>query len=230
MLIEGQSAYLLHCRKYTDSRIILELLTEQYGRVSGVFRYKQSAKKSTPIQAFTSLYVDWKGNAGLKTFLNVEPYGKAIQLRSKNLYCALYLNEILQRVLPQEDACDSVFILYAETINNLAKIENDMTSREACLRVFELNLLEQLGFAINFVEDVSQDLISQGKSYRYVVGEGFAPNVSAREGGFSAEIIIAIREYDFSDPTVLKYAKHLCRQALQPLIGNRALNSRDFFR
>ncbi len=230
MAIEGQRAYLLHSRKYTDSRVILELLTQEYGRVSAVFRYRHSAKKSTPVQAFVPLYVDWKGRAGLKTILNLEPNGVPLRLESTNLYCGMYLNEILQRVLPQEDPCDAIFEQYQRAIAELSEINDEPYKREQCLRVFELDLLEQLGFAINFSEDIHQNPISTGQKYRYINAEGFVLDTSGGPDGFPAEVVFAIRDRKFSSPVSLKYAKLLCRRALQPLIGNKPLNSREFFR
>lgn len=231
MPVEEQAAYLLHSRKYTDTRIIVELLTLEYGRISAVFR--KNNKRPTAMQTFAPLLVNWHGKSSLKTLTHVESQGYAVQLDSIALYCGFYLNEILMRSLPQEDSVEPIFHLYKKTIKSLAANDSAKVSLqlEQDLRLFEIALLEILGFGINFFEDVNQEIIEAKDDvfYRFNEGSGFVKDNSSSKNLFPASIIVAIRDSEMNDRTTLLYAKKLCRTALKNLVGDKPLKSRELF-
>ncbi|MFL0799107.1 MAG: DNA repair protein RecO [Agarilytica sp.] len=239
--IEEQPAFLIHSRKYTDSRILVELLTRDYGRVSAVLRQGGKSRRQIKIQPFTPLLVSWKGSGGLKTVTYNEMSGAAIHLLSDNLFCGMYLNELLLRCLPQEDACEAVYSLYYKTVSaiSILDFDSEQADVEAALRVFEFTLLGELGFGIDMYCDIHQSEIVQGSDllYRFEEGLGFVPVFSEvrdtpeRFGAnliFPADVIVALREARF-DERILKYAKMFSRQVLRPLLGDRPLNSRALF-
>ncbi|MFL0803096.1 MAG: DNA repair protein RecO [Agarilytica sp.] len=242
MQIEEQPAFLIHSRKYTDSRIIIELLTRDFGRVSGVLRQGGKSSRQAKIQPFTSLLVNWKGNGALKTVTHKEALAAPIQLLSGSLFCGLYLNELLLRSLPLEDNCDSVYRLYHKTISLISSFDYDEEKYciEAALRKFEFALLTELGFGVDFYSDIQQEEIVRGSErfYRFIEGEGFMRVVVECDHGdggivksgslFPSDVIVALREERF-DESILKYAKYFCRQALRPLIGEKPLNTRALF-
>ncbi len=241
MQIEEQPAFLIHSRKYTDSRIIIELLTRDFGRVSGVLRQGGKTGRQAKIQAFTPLLVNWKGNGALKTVTHKETLEAPVHLLSGNLFCGLYLNELLLRSLPLEDNCESVYQLYHKTISLISSFdyEKEQSCVEVALRTFEFTLLAELGFGVDFYSDIEQQAIVRGSglSYRFIEGEGFML-VVFNDGAilgkntpsvlFPADVIVALREACFDEQS-LKYAKHFCRQALRPIIGDKPLNSRALF-
>ncbi len=229
--VDQQPAFLIHTRNYSDSRILLELLTRDYGRVSAVRRFSRKSLKQFGVQAFTPLVVSWMGKTSLKTLTMVESNGRAFPLESDCLYCGFYLNELIQRCLPQEDPCDAVYELYQDTLRVLSTANRDRKMLEKHLRIFELGLLEALGFGIDFYHDVSGAEIRSGCDYRYVEGEGFYALGQKNMAGlnvFSAEVLVTIREQVYEGDSLL-YAKRLCRQALAPLLGSRPLKSRELF-
>lgn len=233
-MIESENCFLLHTRNYTDSRLLVDLLTEHYGRVSGVMRRPKSGKQSGMIQAFTPLLVSWRGKSSLKTVNAVEARGRSFALHAKSLFCGFYINEILQRVLPEEDPCSAVFSLYAKTLEQLSwdVPDEQLQTLESNLRHFELSLLETLGFGVDFTTDLYQHEIigsSQGW-YRFVDGEGFLPVSVEGDACYPAEVLVKIGARDFQDTQTRYYAKRLCRQLLKPLLGSRPLKSRDLFR
>ncbi len=241
MQIEEQPAFLIHSRKYTDSRIIIELLTRDHGRISGVLRQGGKSSRQTKIQPFTPLLISWRGNGALKTVTHKEAFDVPVNLLSGSLFCGLYLNELLLRSLPLDDSCESVYRLYHKTISVISSFDYDSEkpSIEAALRKFELTLLAELGFGIDLYSDIQQEEIIGGSEqvYRFIDGEGFMPvaldcvraEASNIQGSlFPSDVIVALREERF-DEQVLRYAKYICRQALRPLIGEKPLNTRALF-
>ena len=229
--VDQHPAFLIHSRNYSDSRTLVELLTRDHGRVSAVRRFNRKSLKHYGVQAFTPLIVSWSGKTALKTLVLVEAAAAPITLRSDCLYCGFYLNEVIQRCLPQDDPCEAVYDLYHRTLQAIASSGNDRPLLEACLREFELELLEALGFGIDFYSDVSGAEITEGAYYRFVEGEGFHTVMESNPRAaniFPAAALRAIREHHFNRET-LPYAKRLCRQAMTPLLGSRPLKSRELF-
>lgn len=232
MQVDNQQAYLIHSRKYTDSRILVELLTRDYGRVSGVLRQSSKSLRQTKVQPFTSLLVSWKGTGSLKTLLHTEALALSQHLVAGNLFCGFYLNELILRCLQPDDSCELIFELYASTISQLEHVTSQ-PALELLLREFEFRLLGELGYGINFETDIHEATISAKEQgfYRFVIGEGFMPvfdgDVSL-QWDFSAASLVAMRENKY-DVEVLRAAKRLSRQALRPLLGDKPLKSRELF-
>lgn len=235
MHVDEQPAFLIHSRKYTDSRIIVELLTRDYGRVSGVLRQSAKSKRQTKVQPFSPLIVTWKGKSALKSLWQAEALSAPLPLLGSNLFCGLYLNELLLRCLPQDDSCEPIFGLYLNTITKLSKLgaQPDQVELEKVLRTFEFQFLTELGFGINFESDINEKMITVDAQQRYhfASGDGFIPVASGElPKGFvySAASLVAIREQNYAIES-LRSAKRLSRQAFKVLLGDKPLKTRELF-
>ncbi|MFL0809649.1 MAG: DNA repair protein RecO [Agarilytica sp.] len=241
MRVDNQAAYLIHSRQYTDSKVILNVLTPDYGRVSLVHRQSPKSKKSK-LQAFTPLSCSWQGKSALKTAMQIEMLHPAFQLQGNALYCGIYLNELVERCLAQDDPHEEIYYSYQRAVARLSELGREETQIdiERSLRSFEFQLLESLGFAIDFEYDVQQAPIVQNSqsAYVFVVDEGFVPlavddeksrNESLlRRDVFPSKAIHDIKAGEFNSEA-LKYAKRLARIALQPLLGSKPLKARELF-
>jgi len=235
MIIEGQSAFIIHSRKYTDSRMLVELLTEHHGRVSCVFRNSRSKKSSNHLQAFTPLVVNWQGKTALKTLTMVESSAAPFRLSGTALYCGFYLNELIERTLVAEDSCVEIFQLYGDGLAQISRADVSREELEIYLRCFEMELLNQLGFGINFYEDIEHKPIvdSNACGYQYRVGVGFEKiylSKKSRADCIPGAVLVDIREGNLARAASRKYAKSLCRKAIQSVLGDKPLKARDFFR
>lgn len=239
MNVEQQHAYLIHSRKYTDSRILVEFVTEEYGRISGVLRQsgKSSGKsKNHKVQAFTPYVLSWKGNASLKTITQVESLAAPFCLSAENLFCGMYLNEVLLRALPQDDECRGVFELYARSLKRISELNyhSEVRCIEQVLREFEFGLLNEMGFGIDFYFDAQQSEIglSEEANYIFSPNEGFVlcdnENIVSRQTLYSSSVIIALREKQYNKDA-LRYAKALSRHALSSVIGDKPIKARELF-
>ena len=106
---------------------------------------------------------------------------------------------------------------------------------ENILRVFELRLLAELGYAINLSDDyVTNEPIMKGKLYKFIPDFGFEMVILSKDeefpdNVFEGETLVAIREMDMEGKTVAKSAKRLLRLAFASLLGEKPLNSRNLF-
>jgi DNA repair protein RecO (recombination protein O) len=155
-------------------------------------------------------------------------------LREDNLLSGLYLNELLIRLLPRFDPHPALFVGYGEAIEAL---QSD--SGEIALRRFELILLTELGYRIDWWSDTNQDPIAESGQYFFDPAQGFSPALpsSAAEltqKRISGAVLLAVGNYlkggALPQRQALLMMKEVTRVAISQLTQGRTLNSRDIFR
>ncbi len=161
--VEGQRAYVLHTRPFKETSYLVDYLTPDFGRIRVVVKGARRAKSRLrqAVQPFLPLDISWRGHSDLKTLTAGEPVAINPFLRGRSLWCGLYLNELVMRMLPAWDSCPRLFAYYRLALGSL----DDLEAREAVLRVFERRLLEELGFAVSFTHT--------GDDQRAIVASGY---------------------------------------------------------
>lgn len=233
MLSSAQYAYVLHQRPYTDSRLLIEFLTEDSGLIRAVARVPGKRQKGI-FQCFQRVHLEFWGTSDLKTLRGCESAGvTTLSLSGDTLYCGFYINELLQRLLPLEEPCPEIFRAYEAVVAELALCRS-RPEQESGLRCFEFFLLEYLGFAV--VLDtcaVTGAEVQPELAYVFEAGSGLHENAQlSRHSGawvIPGAQLLAMARRDFTDPAVRKSAKKITRVALRQLLGPRPLGSKDLF-
>lgn len=232
MRIALQPAFVLHCRPYRETSLIIDLFTRDYGRVAVVARGVRSSKsRLKPIlQPFVPLLVSWHGKGELMTLSAAEGQGAPFWLQGECLLSAFYLNELLVRVLHKYDSYPKLYTIYHET---LIELQRDKLEQKT-LRIFEKKLLEELGYGLQL-----QYHIPEGKPFNAELSYSFYPeqgfeltpesknNVQSRV--FLGSSLLALASESLDCPEVLRDAKRLMRLAFAPLLGSQPLHSRKLF-
>ncbi|WP_019614424.1 DNA repair protein RecO [Psychromonas ossibalaenae] len=230
MSIECHNAFILHRRPYRETSQLIDLFCQDVGKVSLVYKGGRSGtrmRRGTP-QPFTLLQVSYFGRGSLKTVKSFEAQTQVVPLAGDRLYLAMYINELIYRLVQAETACDGLFECYQETLLALA----GEIDPQVALRRFELTLLDTLGYGVNFEEDIySGELIEAGYDYQYQQQAGFFAKqaIHNKDSVYRGEELLALASRDFSDPQILKAAKRFCRQALAHFLGDKPLHSRALF-
>src|SRR5690606_14294657 len=141
------------------------------------------------------------------------------------LFGGLYLNELLIRLLPAEDAHPALFEHYLATLPALAAHR----PLEPLLRAFEWRLLGELGYGFALETDIAGRPVEPRRLYRLLPDAGLEPVESFQPGLFSGAELLAMAEADWQVPGALAAAKRLMRQALAPHLAGRPLVSRELF-
>jgi DNA repair protein RecO (recombination protein O) len=228
MRVNLQPAYVLHHRPYRETSVILDLLTEEHGRISAVARGVRQARSSLKplLQPFIPLLITWQGKSELMTLLGAEANGYHRGLAGAGLLSGLYVNELLMRVLPKFDTHPGLYTIYQQTLLELA----DSGSLQKSLRIFEKNLLEALGYGLHLTHDIHHQDIVAGHFYRYHIEQGFEPVPATENSGlFSGSSLLAFAADELHEASVLQEIKRLMRMALAPLIGQYPLRSRQLY-
>jgi len=229
MSIILQPAFVLHRRAYRETSLIIELFTQDGGRISVVARgiRKARSRMAALLQPFMPLLVSCHGKGELQTLSQAEPNGYTQVLSGSNLRCGFYLNELLMRLLPKHDPHVQLFEVYRQTLEELNKISAEGT-REKVLRLFEKKLLVEIGYGLPLKQEQQFDNESR---YRFDVEQGFLPCVQDRSGQsgiFAGKTLNALLSENFEDSQSLQEMKRLMRFVLATLLG-RPLESRRLF-
>jgi len=239
-----EPAYLLHLRRYRNTSALTEILTANHGRLGavakGVFsKGKHAQQLRSQLQLATPLLVAMSGRSELKSLTHLESVGHALiphagaesgtQATGNALYCVMYLNELLVRLLPVQLACPSLFASYQVALEHLSRHENP----EIVLRRFELQLLDTLGYGIDFsFESDGEQVIRTDGCYRFLPATGFVrqPQAGGQADEFVGRDLLAIGASVFESESTLRAAKRLMRLAINHHLNGRPLNSRALFK
>lgn len=225
---ELTSAFVLHTRPFKETSLIVELFTEACGRVNVLAKGVRGNRKSSNralLQPFQLVTVSWIGRGELKTLKQIEPDGFAHRLQGIASLSALYLNELLLRLFIQWDPHPDVFHLYKISLQHLHSGDKP----NLILREFELELLDVLGYAIDWQHDIYGDVIEETMSYGFIPEQGFIPQLQAPEDTWLAEgsIILAVAEHQWHISGAPALARKVCRLNIDQLLNGKELNSRQ---
>ncbi|WP_439133859.1 DNA repair protein RecO [Pseudomaricurvus sp.] len=228
MRVELQPAYILHSRPFRDTSLILDCLTDDYGRLSLIAKGARSAKSRQRqlCQPFAPLLLSWQGKSSLKTLTSIESRQLPLGLQGEFLFSGLYLNELLTRLVPEQDSCPEIYQSYETALHQLAEKE----TLEPVLRAFELRMLEDLGYHLDLTSDADGAELQPSVVYQWWPEQGWriaSDTITAQN--FSGAHLLALRDAVFQDPEVLRSAKILTRLLFKPLLGDRPLQSRKLF-
>ncbi|MFZ5723986.1 MAG: DNA repair protein RecO [Pseudomonadota bacterium] len=223
-------AFVLHARAWRESSQLVELLSVEHGRIGVLTRGNRGARRGTPLQPFRRYRIALSGRGELRRAGSTEALGAPHLLQGRALYAALYLSELLVRLLHRDVPVPDVVELYAATLDRLAAD----TALEPALRCFEKQLLDELGYGHRYGETVDGRPVAAGELYTFEPERGVRPAMpgSPAVACHSGRALLALERGDFTglDADVLQDAKRLMREALAPHLGDRPLQSRALFR
>ncbi len=175
---QGELAYVLHSHDWSESSLILELLTRTHGRVVAVAKgAKRPYSQLRPVlMPFQRLHVGFgaKRTEDTEVWLlrQAEWAGGPAWPGGAALLPGFYLNELLMRLTARHDPHPALFDAYAQTLQAMA----EPSLLQAGLRAFELILLRELGHLPDLsVETVSQAALLGGQSYELHAQLGVVP-------------------------------------------------------
>lgn len=214
---------LLHRRPYTDSRVLVELLTERHGRVSGVLRQRVAATNRADL--FVNYDLVWRGRNELVNVSHCEPV-RSYRLSGRSLFSGLYVNELVMKTTRSRQLVSGLYDQYLQALKALQH-NSDL---EPPLRSFERRLLESLGLGVQFDREMPQgDPIDPHHSYQFLPEQGFQRLPADAAGGMKGASLLAVAQDDYSTADSRQAAKFVLRTALQDFIGDQPIVSRSLF-
>ncbi len=223
---DQQPVFVLHTYPFKETSLVVELFSRDFGRVAAVAkgaRRPRSAMRGM-LQSFQPLLATWSGKSELRNLHSLEWGEGLLLLNGEALMCGFYLNELLLRLLPREDAHEALFQYYTETLRVLAA----GADAPSTLRRFELRLLQQLGYALPLTEDVGGVHIVPETVYCYVAERGALPESDGEIGvQLAGKTLLDMACEDYTDPVTQQQSKQLMRTLLAHYLGEKPLYTRQ---
>ncbi|HEY3859352.1 MAG TPA: DNA repair protein RecO [Gammaproteobacteria bacterium] len=222
-------AYLLHQRAWRETSRLLEIWSREHGRIGLVARgvRRPNSPQRSLLQPFMPLLMSWSQRSELGNLGAVETSGMAAALRGRPLMAAFYMNELLLRLLPRQDAHPGLYDAYAVTLDALAGARP-----AAALRIFETQLLSAIGYGLNLGQTSSGEDVDVETDYLYDLEDG--PRLAQGRKGpgvpVSGRALLALQSGALDDADDLKAAKRLLAAALERHLDGRALKTSGVMR
>ena len=224
------NAYILHTRSYKNTSLLVDAFSQNYGRLS--FVVKGAKRNNSPMQGliepFNSLFLVWGGRGELKNLYKAESTSPIINLQGDHLYAGFYVNELIMYLLHKDEAHAELFLSYQDCLKKLSKKQET----NVILRYFELALLAELGYGVNFKHDARNDAdIDENKYYQH----DFDLGISEYRGDdqsvlkITGDTLIALDNRELCTDQHKKEAKRLLRRILEFYLEGRPIKAREFF-
>jgi DNA repair protein RecO (recombination protein O) len=222
-----EPCFLLHARPFGDTSIIADVFTESSGKVSIMAKGAKNPRSKFfgHLLPFSALRIIVTGKSEMKTLTQIDSDFVSQSVKGPHdLYTYLYVNELMMRLLPKGLPNQELYDLY----QNFVELARADAVSELDLRVFELDLLDVLGYGINFDTDSKDNSeFKDSVIYSYIPEKGFHHTGDVE--GFSAKEILAIKNRTLKGIDKLKL-KQLLQVAISTCLDGRELSSREFFK
>lgn len=222
-----QPGFVLHAWPYKETSLIVDVLTRDYGRVALIAKgaKRPHSKLRAVLQTFQPLQLGWSGRAEVRTMTAAEWLGGMRPLEKSGLLYGFYLNELLVKFLPREEAHATLFDRYVSTLNQLAHEE----PAAIVLRCFELALLRESGLVgdLGVCAEMRAPVLAE---QTYVLDPERGPRparVADTVPVVLGKTLLDMQGGDYSDPVTLQQSKPLMRFLLGHHLHGASLNTRQ---
>jgi DNA repair protein RecO (recombination protein O) len=227
--VDGAAAFLLHAHPYSETSLVLDVFARDHGRLALLARGARRPRSSlrSVLIGFQPLELSWFGGGEVKTLAKAEWTGGLPLLGGKALLLGYYLNELLLKLLPREDAHAALYDAYADALGALAR----GAAAAAELRRFEKALLREIGYGLTLDRDAeSGEPVRADRQYVYAVGRGaLGAHGGDERPTIAGKTLLDLAADDYGDPRTLAEAKALMRQLIVHYLGGQPLQSRRVF-
>ncbi|MCL5974774.1 MAG: DNA repair protein RecO [Gammaproteobacteria bacterium] len=226
--MEFTQAFVLHQRPYRETSLLVDVFTADYGRLSLVARSMRQNKRrhSNPLQLFQPVWLNWFGRGDLLTLSKIETTNAPYWLQGHATLCGLYINELLVRLLTQQQPEPLVFDAYQKALEGLQQAEQP----EQVLRLFEKRLLEALGYGLDLTTDNQGDPVEAHLHYSYQPELGLQPClINDTKRIISGASLLQLQQENLNDPVSLSETKQLMRLIINYYLDGKPLKSRQLF-
>ncbi|HEU5177942.1 MAG TPA: DNA repair protein RecO [Burkholderiales bacterium] len=228
---DNQAGYVLHTYPYKETSLIVEAFTRNFGRVALLARGARRPRSAMRgvLLSFHPLRLGWSASAELGNLISAEWSGALQPLSGRGLMCGFYLNALLLRLLPRDDAHEALFDVYADALRQLS----EGNPQASVLRSFEKRLLSELGYApLLEREAVSGAPIDPSRRYVYEPDRGPMPsmNASSQDLSVSGQTLLDLAADEFGRPETRDEARMLLRSLIGQRLHGQVLHTRAVLR
>lgn len=240
------SAFVLHSRPYRETSALVTFFCAERGKFNAIVRGVRGSKKAhlkaALLQPFQELDLSWKEKAhsDLVSLQSIEHGKMRLPLEGQSAVCALYLNELMYRLLYPNVIFDNLYQDYADALLYLTQMQLQDESEHnriqaQTLRWFELRILTVLGHGFTLEEDLSGQAIVADRQYLFYPEHGFEAVTEDWQLASQAFVVngtcilllqdlllLSLEQVVISKPCS-KSLRQLLNLALQPFLGKKPI-------
>jgi len=212
-----------------ETSLIVEAFTRGYGRVAVLARGARRPRSAMRgvLLSFHPLRLGWSSSAELGNLISAEWSGALQPLGGRALMCGFYLNELLLRLLPRDDAHEALFDFYGEALKELSL----GAAQASVLRTFEKRLLAELGYAPLLEREAGGAPIDPARRYVYEPKRGPMPSQnSSSDLSVSGQTLLDLAADEFARPETRDEARVLLRTLIGQRLHGQVLHTRTVLR
>ena len=215
-------AYVIQVRPWRETSLLYKVIAHHHGRVSLIHRGARNSRRDGPLPTLTPVRVSWGGRGSLYTLRRSEVGGPMAVRDPRRQVYAMYVNEIVSYLLPDDRYSDEIYPLYHEALARL----DDASDPELALRGIEMDLLQLAGHPLQ-LDHTEQGKVEPNRRYRYHPGTGPMDLPEGEmAGGISGRTLLALQGREKMDERTRREARRLMRQVLDYYIAPHVIRSR----
>ena len=189
--------YILNHRPFRDSSLLVDIFTEDYGRICCVARPAKKRGKilKGSLEPFRYLHLQWIGKGDVQTLTEADERGRHT-IPPSEMMMGLYLNELLLLLMQPHSPLPELFSAYKYTLHKL----NNTDINKQIMMQFELYLLASLGLPL-ILPTTSQtdEAFSAKMRYRFSLEGGITPvneilEHQSRSVNIGGDLLIAMQD------------------------------------
>lgn len=219
MRVDWQPAIVLHKRAYRETSLLLDVLTQDYGIVSLIARGVTGSKKHilrTQLQALQHLKLCYQLKAELAYLNQAEYLSAPLMLSGERAMAGLYLNELVLKLCPRQDADPELFDMLLQA-RNLLETEQHLAW---LVRRFERDLLIHLGYIAPWTFTAKGTSVDAESYYRVHAELGVIPAMANEPGVLRGQDILDFCEDRLPSKSSMPIWRSIMHQVINQHIGN----------
>lgn len=224
----AEPAFVLHARPWRETSLLVEVLSAEHGRIGLVARGVQGPKRHllrAALQPLQSIRFDAVQKGELAQLTAAEAVDAAPLLHGDVALAAFYVNELCLRLAPRQAPQPELHAAYALLRERLRAGEPLAWT----LRRFERDLLEALGFGLDFSTEGGERDVDPAARYRLDPEAGPHRLLSERAGerrdAATGRALLALAADECPEGEDLASLRLPLRAALLHHLGGRGLKS-----
>jgi len=231
-MIACQRCWVLHRRPWRESSLMVELFSFEHGRLGVMARGARGARSNWRglCEPFLPLSAQWRRRGELGTLTELEPTQRPVALTGAAIWCGLYANELLLKLLERDEPVAALHQAYDDLMSTLATAVADQHGM--ALRRFEWALLRTLGVAPELSREAGQGVAIEPDQQYLMDPEAGLQRTANGHQGYSGRAILWLADGARAqvEPELRRQARAMLAQLIDHQLAGRTLKTRELFR